>query len=475
MKKQFFYAALAIALMSSCSKDNEPVNTTDPTPENPSVIDDTKPAEIKLGISTPNIIATRGTGSVGDISGTAGNVWNGQSLNILMFEKGTTTKVMDGGTYIFDGETFQAPLIGDNTSAGKIKFITGNVKYYPVSGAYDFYGYHVDAAGATYEDNTATVTAKIDGTNDIMAATTRFTAADTVAIINAHKDKKATYKISEANDDTKGLVVTEAGALITDAANSDDLALVGTELAKAYSAYAARRTVQPNLVFKHMLSRLKFKVYAGEANAAETNSLTGEGQTQGNAATPQATTGAAYIESIKITGTPADGTTKGTAVGIKDQISLQVAPTPALTATISDAINAFTLMQLAASHEPAADLIALEPTAPTTFDDGTTGYPVGESMMIVPGDKSFMMTVAIRQFVQTNDGTGSGNEKWEWKSQSFDVIVNAPANTADGDAFAQSKSYNINITVYGFQKIEVTASLEGWIEGGDIPVNPEDF
>lgn len=474
MKKQFFYAALAIALMSSCSKDNEPVNPTDPTPENPGVIDDTKPAEIKLGINAPNIVATRGTGSVGDISGKAENVWNGQTLNILMFEKGTTTKVMDGGAYIFDGETFQAPLISDNVSAGKIKFLTGNVKYYPVSGAFDFYGYHVDAAGATYEDNTTTVTATINGTNDIMAATTRFTAADTVAVINDRKDKKATYKISETGE-TQGLVVTTEGVLITDDANSADLALVETELAKAYSAYAARRGVHPNLVFKHMLSRLKFKVYAGEANAAETNTLKDEGQTQGNNATPKATTGAAYIESIKITGTPADGTTKGTAVGIKDQISLQVAPTPALTATISNATNAFTLMQLATDHEPAAELVDLEPTAPATFDDGTTGYLVGESMMIVPGDKNFMMTVAIRQFVQTNDGTGTGTEKWEWKSQSFDVIVNAPANEADGDAFAQGKSYNINITVYGFQKIEVTASLEGWIEGGDIPVNPEDF
>ena len=79
MKKQFFYATLAIALMSSCSKDNDPGTTTDPTdPTVPEVIDDTTPAAIQLGIGNPTIIATRGTGSVGDITGSNGNVWNGK-------------------------------------------------------------------------------------------------------------------------------------------------------------------------------------------------------------------------------------------------------------------------------------------------------------------------------------------------------------------------------------------------------------
>ena len=44
----------------------------------------------------------------------------------------------------------------------------------------------------------------------------------------------------------------------------------------------------------------------------------------------------------------------------------------------------------------------------------------------------------------------------------------------DNFIFAVGKSYNINVTVYGNQPIEVTAELTGWISGDDVEVNPED-
>ena len=59
MKKQFFYAAMALAVMSSCSKDN------DPGIGNPD--DNNDKAVIALGVDVPTVTAlSRGTGSVGD-------------------------------------------------------------------------------------------------------------------------------------------------------------------------------------------------------------------------------------------------------------------------------------------------------------------------------------------------------------------------------------------------------------------------
>lgn len=57
MKKQFFYAAMALAVMSSCSKDNDP-GIGNPEENNDKAV-------IALGLDVPTVTAsTRGTGSV---------------------------------------------------------------------------------------------------------------------------------------------------------------------------------------------------------------------------------------------------------------------------------------------------------------------------------------------------------------------------------------------------------------------------
>ena len=79
MKKQFFYAAMALAVMSSCSKDN------DPGIGNPD--DNNDKAVIALGVDVPTVTAlSRGTGSVGDVEG-ENNKWNSQQLYIHMVDR----------------------------------------------------------------------------------------------------------------------------------------------------------------------------------------------------------------------------------------------------------------------------------------------------------------------------------------------------------------------------------------------------
>lgn len=88
MKKQFFYAAMALAVMSSCSKDN------DPGIGNPD--DNNDKAVITLGVDVPTVTAlSRGTGSVGDVEG-ENNKWNSQRLYIHMVDRATGLEAEEG-------------------------------------------------------------------------------------------------------------------------------------------------------------------------------------------------------------------------------------------------------------------------------------------------------------------------------------------------------------------------------------------
>ena len=90
MKKQFFYAAMALAVMSSCSKDNDPGNG------NPEENNDK--AVIALGVDVPTAtVSTRGTGSVGDVAGDQ-NTWNSQKLYIYMVDRCSAARPMSAGT-----------------------------------------------------------------------------------------------------------------------------------------------------------------------------------------------------------------------------------------------------------------------------------------------------------------------------------------------------------------------------------------
>lgn len=481
MKKQFFYAALAIALMSSCSKDNDPGTTTDPTdPTVPEVIDDTTPAAIQLGIGNPTIIATRGTGSVGDITGSNGNVWNGQELSIYMFPKGTVAEYADSP---LAGLTFNAPT---NTATGAITNSTHAVKYYPMQGAFDFYGYHMDTKNnetpsTPTEDwttaNTLKVNATIDGTNDVMAAKADLTIADKVVLINK-KLGADTYKASD--DGTKVVAVADGTTEIA----GEDLATLNAEIAKAFSSYAARRTIQPNLIFKHLLSRLKFNVIAGEEQAAidqygagkKFPAVPGHKFDPNNVNETDMTDGAVYIKKIALT----DPKSNVSIVFTPNSFTLEaVAATPG---------TSFVLKQRAAANTPAAELEALSPVAPAKFianasrtDENKTDWqtPVGESMMVVPGETTLKLEIEVAQYKITTEAHDGQEAQYAWMQEPkpLTATVKAPTNTIDGatiNTFEAGKSYNVNITVFGYQKIEVTATLEGWINGGDIDVNPED-
>ena len=240
-KKMFFALAATVGLFASCSSD-------DIVNENASRVnsmDDNGLAKIEIGL-TPSYEISRGTGMVGNVGGLANAQWAGQTFTVLMLEKGT----MKGAYATNDRTPGEELLKGQNMTADgtTVVSLADDAVYYPTADAqgnpkvYDFWGYRLDnsetpTAGTPvfngYDDANATqvtVPFKIDGTQDVMVATT--TPSD------------ATY-----------------------ATNHPEL---------IYSAKSARNGVKPNLTFKHLLTSLTFKVKAKsrDITTAATNPTT---------------------------------------------------------------------------------------------------------------------------------------------------------------------------------------------------------
>ena len=258
MKQKFYFAlALTAGLFASC--------TSDTLSESPALnnvyeeVEDSQPAQIN--ISTSNLGYTRGTGTVGYPT----NKWAGQKFNIFMFEKWINSTSEDyvynnfnAAKYKETDESPEVPIYLNTEMTTDPETQMANYKlgddirynYFPSSGAFSFWAYRIDDAldadavgeGKPYKyvnDENAEVDSTlatkvivpidIDGSQDIMIAIT-----DTATALTTLNTKLETQ---------------------------------GKELAtqsRIYTAYAARRAVNPRLSFKHLLTRLYFQVVADD-------------------------------------------------------------------------------------------------------------------------------------------------------------------------------------------------------------------
>lgn len=222
MKKFFFFAIAVLGMMTGCRKaEMDPVKNQ---------VDDSDRVAVQFAVDAPSltITKTKGAGAVEEWAGAE------HPLYILGYERAATTYALDAATTLIPNIVADAPADatvggievvhpdGDVNAAGES--IATEPYYYADNKVYDFYGYYVDdAAGQNTlaaDANGASITLKIDGTQDIMAA-----KAD------------------------PGLDV-----------------VAGVAERNAYSAYAARRGVHPTLTFEHMLTRFNFHAVAGAAS-----------------------------------------------------------------------------------------------------------------------------------------------------------------------------------------------------------------
>ena len=386
MKKLFLMGAVAsLGLLASCSSDDD-LSTGGKN--------DLQQIKIGMGVQA-TVGATRGTGTVGSV-GAENNKWAGQAINIYMFNKGTLAVAQFDGVDIYNNAEFYAPTAA---STGLATAADHSVKYYPTQSAFDFWGYRLDDAiqgePAVSEDGTKQeVGFELNGSQDIM--------------------------VGKATPD------------------EEDLAKCADET-KIYSAYAARRDVQPDIVFKHLLSRLVFSVTGGNQDACN--------DTYG----------------VKVTGI----TVKSKYTG-----KLIVAYTPDAEVTNelvpTEDVTDLELMQRDdADTQGNHNLIELKAQGPKWDDaeDKAIKTNIGEAIHAVPADQ-YELTIKLKQLVKTQTDPAAEAEK----TFSYNDVI----KLADDKVFEAGYSYNVNITVYGLSEIKINTTLTPWVDGGNIDMNPED-
>ena len=450
MKKHLYFAAMALAVMSSCSNDDV-VDNPGTTP-----IDDEQAVAIELGLSAPQaMVTTKGLGTVGSTD-PAKNLWNGEKLYVVMLDAEGNEATDDEGT-IFDNTalSFKAPtqtgapedddaifILDNNDPSGQ----TVKAKYYPSTGKYSFYGYHIDnieGTTPTFTADTKTVSGiAISGTEDLMAAQTK-------AVDNTNY-----ADIWDGLGEDQGLVAE-----------------------RAFSAWTARRGIQPILQFDHLLTRLQFNVIAGNQDAAENYYEGGWQQNQSGTedASHQNESTAVKINAIRV-------------INVKtDNITIDLEGKQA--SSTGEATNSLTLMGTEDANTD-GDLDALTPTSPKAYDATAGNYddenypqktPVGESIMLLPGDATITIEIDLSQLVVDTESLDGTPLTYAEKSETLTATLNAKDikqsgtdTAANKEQFLAGESYNINITVYSFQRIEVNAELTPWTDGGDINIAPGD-
>lgn len=416
MKKMFFFALAAAGMLTACSNDDTLGGNGE---------QNVSEQQIRLGVASSKV-QTRGTGTVGGMTD-AENVWAGQTLWVYMLQKGSmdlayykapavgTTAAAE--TEVFNNKKFNAPNAADNTKSGLATTADGTIAYYPVSGNYDFWGYRVDDAVA------GDPVVKL--VND---------AGDEVAADQATK-RVVDIKIDGSQDIMAGKA----------APSTDEVAKLGNYADNFYSAYAARKGVQPNITFNHLLTRFTFEVCAGSKATA---GLPAGGNT----------------DAVKVTGVSVDSKTTGT---------LTVAYTGETKAaadllTFTGDASALTLKQRdAALADNNAPLVALEPVSLTWTDDAATigdVIKVGEALLVAPGETEYPLTISLSQDVLEQLTGAKVTRPLEQK---------ATIKMDGTKKFEPGKSYKVTITVYGLEGIEVTATLVPWADGGSIDIDDD--
>lgn len=417
MKKMFFFALAAAGMLTACSNyDTLGGNGEQNVSEQ----------QIRLGVASSKV-QTRGTGTVGGMTD-AENVWAGQTLWVYMLQKGS----MDLAYYkapavggvatpdveVFNNKKFTAPDAANNTKSGLATTADGTIAYYPVSGNYDFWGYRVDdAAGAT------PVVKTVDDTGAAVEA-------------NVATKRVVDIEIDGSQDIMAGKAVP----------STDEVTKLGNYADNFYSAYAARKGVQPNITFNHLLTRFTFEVRAGSKATA---GLPAGGNT----------------DAVKVTGVSVDSKTTGTLTVAYTGATKEAAELLTFTGDASP-------LKLMQRDETVADnnaaLIDLKPvtlTWPAT-GEATVGdaIKVGEALLVAPGETEYPLTINLSQDVLEKVGEVKVTKPLEQK---------ATIKMDGTKTFEPGKSYKVTITVYGLEGIEVTATLVPWADGGSIDIDDD--
>lgn len=351
------------------------------------VIDDSKPVAMQFGVNAPSFEVTKTKAAV--------DGWNQTPIQVIgLINTGTaaapvydfTAKVFDQAATVVDSET-KIELYQKNAEGEE--YAGQNVPYFYSEGKlYDFYAYHLGGATAAAqvendEENTITLGVTIDGSQDLMVA---------------QPDKAEDIKADNSLD--------------------------GVTTADVYSAWAARRGVQPTLVFEHALTRFNFIVRGMDAPAEK---VTIDGISM---------TGLAKTGTLTVVGETL-GFTAGEVVADNDTLSLKNSNDSTYTAQ------------------------------PVTMRNETPAGN-GSCLMVQPGLDKINVVVDMHH---TYNGIDIDLDPYTFKVDATQVLKEGVA--AGITTFAAGTAYNIYINVYGPQEIIIKAELTEWANGGDYTYDPD--
>lgn len=426
MKKLFLMGAVAsLGLLASCSSDDDLSTGGNGK-------DDLQ--KIKIGMGVQANVATRGTGTVGAV-GAENNKWAKQTVNVYMLNKGTLDLAKFGEDPIYENTVLTTPT--DNASGIATELVEGvaQYKYYPTTKtAFDFWGYRLDDANDTIAaDQDGSATAAAIKSNKFVP----YTSGDSLLI---------GFKIDGTQDIMAGKAVPTEEE-ITKCGGEDNI----------YSAFAARRDVQPNIKFEHLLSRLNFQVLDGKKT--ETTD-------------PD--------KAVKVTGITVKSKATGklviayqgeatTFANVSDQLIVDKYADEVKDAAL---LKELKVMKRADGAALTDKLVDLTPVTPAWNNGMAMATQVGEALLAIPADK-YEITINLKQKVQVKgDKLAPQEGDFEEKPYTYTADLKNTVNPDKG--FEPGYSYNVTITVYGLSEIQITTTLTPWKDGGNIEMNPED-
>lgn len=390
--------------------------------------------QIKIGMGVQANVATRGTGTVGAV-GEKENTWAKQTVNVYMLNKGTLDLAKFGEDPIYENTVLTTPA--DNASGIATELVKNvpQYKYYPTTKtAFDFWGYRLDDADVTAaEDKEGSENAAAIKSNKFVP----YTSGDSLLI---------GFNIDGTQDIMAGKAVPK----------QEEIAKCGGE-DNIYSAFAARRDVQPNIKFEHLLSRLNFQVLDGkktettdEDKAVKVTGITVKSKATGKlviAYQGEATTFANVSDQLIV---DKDADAEKDAALLKELKVMKRADGAALTDKLVD----------------------LTPVTPKWNNGMAMATQVGEALLAIPADK-YEITINLEQKVQVKGDKNSPTpDDFQTKEYTYNADLKNTVNPEKG--FEPGYSYNVTITVYGLSEIQITTTLTPWKDGGNIEMNPED-
>ena len=370
--RNLFALAIGTILAFGCQKTEVPGGVQAPEEESP--------VEIKLSVGKPLSVVTKA----------AVDKWDNSEVNVFglrrlpgavvgqkAYEFTSTYNIVDYPAIAAEGEKDDLEVYSNEEK--KIPY------FYSEGYVYDFYGYHLGgatSANVKIEDDSYSFDVTFEGYNDVMYAAT---------------DKA---KDIEASGSTETINETDV-----------------------YSAWAARRLVQPTLVFNHALTRLNFIIQGRGANKK--------------------------YQYVRITGIEVKGINKGKLTVTGPNIGFE-----------KDAAASLVDFQL----RSAADATL----TPFIVDENTSGsYAGGDGacIMVAPGLEQVEMTIHMED-VRYNIPI----EDYKYTVNAKDVVREDGANVTSFDA---GLSYDFFVYVYGPEEINVSAKVTPWEKGGTTVIDPD--